>query len=284
VRTRRRGDHGWRSNDLNRRVGSLLVEAGGRVDLDAPDVVVDVRIGPVDAAVLTETVPGPGGLPIGSQERVLALLSGGIDSPVAAWLAMSRGCGLDVAHFVLDCAQADHALAVAYRLWAEWGHGDHPSAAIVDFRPVSCLVQDRVPERMRPIVLKALMMRAAGVLARERRLPALITGEALGQVSSQTLTHLAALSQQTQVPVMRPLLGMDKQEIQRRARAIGTFDLSARAREVCDLSEGGPVEVAAGADRLARHAEAVPEGLWRKALTERVEIGLGDWTPGLLSF
>jgi thiamine biosynthesis protein ThiI len=284
VRTRRRGDHPWRSNDLNRRIGALLVRAGGTVDLNAPEVAVDVRVGPSDAAVLTDVIPGPGGLPIGSQDRVVALASGGIDSPVATWMTMSRGCGADVLHFVLDCAQADHAMAVAYRLWEDWGHGDRPTAHLVDFRPVSEILQDEVPEPMRQVVLKALMMRAAASVAEDAGIPAVVTGEALGQVSSQTLTHLAALSHYSPVPVLRPLLGLDKQEIQRRAREIGTFDLSVRAREVCDLTEGGPVEVAAGAGRLAVHAAAVPEEMWRRAAERRVILPLEDWTPGALTF
>ncbi len=283
LRTRRRGEHDWRSNDLNRRAGELLVAEGGIVDLDDPEVPIEVRIGPRDAATVVDVRAGPGGLPLGSQDRALVLLSGGLDSPVAAWLMMSRGCGADFVHFVLDCAQADHALSVAHQLWSQWGHGDDPVADVVDFREVAEAVRHDVPERLRQVVLKALMMRAASALARESRHPAIVTGESLGQVSSQTLTHLAALSAQAASPVLRPLLGLDKDEILRRARAIGTYELSARARENCDLGDGGPVEVAAGRAKVVAASERVGDAAWRTALQRRVTLPLSGWMPGSIA-
>jgi thiamine biosynthesis protein ThiI len=284
VRTRRRGTHDWRSYDLNCMVGDRLVAAGGTVDLTDPQLLIEPRIGPQDAAVVIDRVAGPGGLPIGSQERVLALLSGGLDSPVAAWMMMSRGCGTDILHFVLDCAQTDHALSVAYRLWESWGFGDQPTVHVVDFRDVADDLRAEVPAKMRQVVLKALMLRAAAAVGREEHHPALVTGDSLGQVSSQTLTHLAALSAQSPLPVLRPLLGLDKREILRRAREIGSYDLSSRAKEVCDLSDGGPVETAATRGRLLAGVKSVGDRAWLEAVAGRDRLPLADWMPGSLDY
>ncbi len=284
VRTRRRGEHDWRSYDLNCLVGDLLVDAGGKVDLSNPELLIEPRVGPSNAVVVTDRVAGPGGLPLGSQERVLGLLSGGLDSPVAAWMMMSRGCGVDLLHFVLDCAQTDHALSVGYRLWQDWGHGDSPTIHAVDFRGVADGLKAEVSPKMRQVVLKAFMLRAASEIARQEHHPALVTGDSLGQVSSQTLTHLAALSAQSPLPVLRPLLGLDKAEIQRRAREIGTYDLSSRAKEVCDLSDGRPVETAANQARVLAGVERVGDDAWVQAVAERTSLPLQEWMPGSLNF
>lgn len=281
VRPKRRGVHEWRSYDLAVRLGDLLRARGGTVDLGAPEVTVEVRINGDEAAYVAETVPGPGGLPLGSQDGALALLSGGIDSPVAAWMMMSRGCPVDVVHFVLDCAQGDHALAVAYRLWRQWGAGSMPTAHVVDLRPAVEALVAGVGPRLRQVALKVLMVRAASAIAAEERLAALVTGESLGQVSSQTLAHLAALSVASPAPILRPLVGLPKSEIVRRAAEIGTFELSSRAREVCDLSGGRPVEVAASASRVLAAAERVPEELWSEAVLKRQRFLLADWIPGM---
>jgi thiamine biosynthesis protein ThiI len=281
VRARRRGDHPWSSYDLACAAGDLLREAGGTVDLDAPEVTAEVRIRGGRAAVVAGVEPGPGGLPVGSQEGVLALLSGGIDSPVAAWMMMSRGCRVDYLHFMLDCAQGDHALSVGRALWDEWGAGHDAVAHVVDMRPAADALVDQVAPKMRQVALKALMARAASLVAAEENLPALVTGESLGQVSSQTLAHLVALSGEATVPTLRPLLGLDKNEIVRRATAIGTYELSARAREVCDLSAGMPVEVAASPGRVAATTDRVPDDLWRDAVARRQRFLLRDWLPGM---
>jgi thiamine biosynthesis protein ThiI len=281
VRARRRGTHAWSSYDLACRAGDLLRQAGGTVDLEDPEVMVKVHVRDNEAYVVESVARGPGGLPIGSQEEVLVLISGGIDSPVAAWMVMSRGCKVDYLHFLLDCAQSDHALCVARALWDEWGAG-HPSVAhVVDLRPAADELVARVRPRMRQVALKALMARAASVVAEEEGSRAVVTGESLGQVSSQTLSHLAALSIEASVPLLRPLVGIDKQEIVRRARSIGTYELSARAREVCDLSAGKPVEVAASSGKVMATADQVPEELWREAVAKRQRFQIGDWLPGM---
>lgn len=281
VRVRRHGEHPWRSVDAERVLGDALIGASAGVDLDDPDVTVTVVVVDDRAWTVDEVLAGPGGLPLGTQERCLSLLSGGFDSPVAAWMLMRRGSPVDFLHLQLDCAQADHATAVARELWGRWGHGTSPLVWIVDFEDVQQALRDHVPPRLRQVVLKQLMFAAADRIAGDAGLPALVTGEALGQVSSQTLRHLGEIDRMCSRTVLRPLTGFDKQEIITRARQIGTAELSARAKEVCDLSAGNPVAVAARRPTLVRAHEGLPPGLVEAALATRRVVALDDWLPGL---
>lgn len=280
VRVKRLGSHDWHSGDLAVRAGTLLVRAGGTVDLEDPDEWVAVTVLEDRAFLVTERDKGPGGLPIGTQAPVLSLVSGGFDSIVATWMMMSRGCPADFVHFQLSCAQADHALAVARSMWERWGFGSEPTVHLVEFEPVGAALVGHVEPRLRQVALKVLMARAASTIAEEAGIQALVTGDALGQVSSQTLPHLVAVSNQTTTPVLRPLLGMPKEAIIDRARAIGTADISARAREVCDLSDGRPVATGARESTVARSVADVPEELMVDAVATRKSFALRDWMPG----
>lgn len=280
VRAKRSGEHDWRSLDLAVRLGDLLRESGGSVDLGDPQIEVSIRVEGDTAYLAVEHWRGPGGLPIGSQDRVLALVSGGFDSIVAAWMMMSRGVSVEFVHFTLDCAQSDHALAVARELWSDWGRGSDPVVHLVDFQPVKDALLEQVDSRMRQVTLKVLMARAAETIALDCGIDAIVTGDALGQVSSQTLPHLVAVSRAVETPILRPLVGMPKETIIDRARAIGTAELSARAREVCDLSEGRPVATSAGRGAIRKAVYAVPEVLVDEATATRKTFLLTDWMPG----
>lgn len=280
VRVKRRGTHDWKSPDLQRRAGSLLVEAGGSVDLSDPEEVVAVTVLDDRAFIVVDHNVGAGGLPLGTQEPVLCLLSGGFDSVVAAWMLMSRGCPVDFVHFTLNCAQSDHALAVASELLQTWGHGSDPQVHLVEFQPVKDALFEHVDARMRQVTLKVMMAQAADMIAEEEELPALVTGDSLGQVSSQTLPHLVAVSKAISTPMFRPLLGLPKQAIIDLAREVGTAELSARAQEVCDLSEGRPVETAADEAHIKRTVDRIPLQIMRDAVATKKSFLLSDWTPG----
>jgi thiamine biosynthesis protein ThiI len=282
VRVKRRGEHAWKSYDLASRAGAILVDAGGTVNLDDPEEPVEVTVLDERAFLVVERHRGPGGLPVGTQEPVLVLISGGFDSVVAAWMMMSRGCPVEFVHFTLSCAQSDHAVAVARALWERWGYGTDPLVHIVEFQPVKEALLEHVDARMRQVALKVLMAQAASLLAEERQILALVTGDALGQVSSQTLPHLVAVSGAATVPLMRPLLGLPKETIIDYARRIGTAEMSARAQEVCDLSEGRPVATGARADRVERSMRNLPESLMVDAVSTRRTVHLKDWFPGAL--
>lgn len=280
VRVKRRGSHTWKSYDLASRSGALLVEAGGSVNLDNPQEPVDVMVFDERAFLVVAHHRGPGGFPVGVQEPVLGLVSGGFDSVVAAWMMMSRGCPVEFVHFTLSCSQSDHAVAVARLLWERWGYGTDPIVHVVEFQPVKEALLEHVDVRMRQVALKVLMTRAASQIAEERGILALLTGDAMGQVSSQTLPHLVAVSEASNVPIFRPLLGLPKQDIIDYARRIGTAEMSARAQEVCDLSEGMPVATGARPDKVASSVKDIPKYLMTDAVATRKTFLLKDWFPG----
>jgi thiamine biosynthesis protein ThiI len=280
VRVKRRGTHTWNSVELASAIGALIVEKGGRVNLSEPEVTVAVTVLTEQAFLVTNHSVGQGGLPIGSQDKVLCLISGGFDSVVAGWMLMSRGCAVDFVHFTLNCAQSDHALAVASEMWAEWGHGMKPTVHLVEFQPVKDALFEHVDPKMRQVALKVMMARAASSVALDEGIPALVTGDALGQVSSQTLPHLVAVSNASDVPILRPLVGLPKQSIIDLARVVGTAELSARAQEVCDLSEGRPVATKASQRSIDASVDRIPDEVMADALTTRKTFRLVDWSPG----
>jgi tRNA uracil 4-sulfurtransferase len=280
VRVRRRGRHPWRSADAERAIGSRLENGAAGVDLTTPDVWVRVEVADGTALLVERAWEGPGGLPLGTQGRSLALFSGGFDSPVAAWMAMRRGSPTDFVHFTMDCAQSDHAIAVARDLWRRWGAGSRPVMWLVEFRDVSAALSERVPSRLRQVVLKQLMFDAADHLSARTGHEALVTGEALGQVSSQTLRHLSLIDAACSRLVLRPLVGLDKDEIVDWARRIGTETLSARAKEVCNLADG-PVATNASEDAVARARSMVPADHALRAADAARVVSVADWAPGL---
>lgn len=284
VRVRRRGKHDWQSTEAEVVIGAALSSPTNKVDLTAPDHLVRVLVEGHRAWIRDRVWKGPDGMPIGTQEPVLCLLSGGFDSIVAAWMMMGRGCPVHYVHFTLDCAQSDHAIAVAETLGRRWGHGSDPVVHLVDFQPVKMAIQESVEPRLRQVVLKVMMARTASVVADRERIGALLTGDSLGQVSSQTLTHLRAIDQESPLPILRPLLGLDKEWIVKRAHEIGTGELSARAKEVCDLSEGMPVAVDTQPLRVALAAGEVPDGIVEDVADYAMRFRLADWFPGAFRF
>jgi thiamine biosynthesis protein ThiI len=280
ARVKRRGTHDWNSMDLAQRIGSELHSASAGVDLSNPDVEVSVAVLDREAYLVVDHQRAAGGLPLGTQDRVLCLVSGGFDSVVAAWMLMSRGCPVDFVHFSLNCAQSDHAIAVARELWSRWGHGTQPTVHLVEFQPVKDALYEHVDARMRQVTLKVMMAQAASEIARQVGISALVTGDALGQVSSQTLPHLVAVSRSVETPLLRPLLGLPKESIIDLARKVGTAELSARAQEVCDLSAGGPVVTSASESSITSTVERIPEEILSDAVETRKVFDLKDWNPG----
>jgi thiamine biosynthesis protein ThiI len=280
VRPNRMGTHDWTSQDLAIAAGSLLVEAGGRVDLSHPEVTVRIRIVSETAYLTLRSTLGQGGLPPGTQGRALMLFSGGIDSPVAAYLMASRGVALDYLHFSLGCGQADHAAGIAHLLYDRYGAGTDPNLHIVELEPVIDAIQRRTASRERQMALKgAMYLAAAGVAGSNRRLETLVTGEAIGQVSTQTLTNLSTLDRVIDMPVLRPLVALDKATIMDKAGAIGTLEVSSRTRETCDISGGARVSVGTSLDTLqAVLAELQPS--IDDAVTTAKTMKLRDWIPG----
>ncbi len=279
MRVRRRGKHSWRSQEAEIRLGSALIGDSAGVNLSAPEVGITVEVYDGTAYLMEEHYEGPDGLPLRSQERSLLLLSGGFDSPVAGWLTMRRGSPAEFLHFEMDCAQSEQAMAVCYELWRQWGHGTDPLAWTVDFADVKEALMTQVPSRYRQVALKRMMLAVADALAQRLDIRALVTGEALAQVSSQTLANLAEISRGCETLVLRPLTTMTKSEIMHLARRAGTATLSARAVETCNLADG-PVETAARRGQVDETIAALPDDIVQHALQRLSVLRVADWVPG----
>ncbi|HVH32254.1 MAG TPA: tRNA uracil 4-sulfurtransferase ThiI [bacterium] len=223
------------SMDTSREVGAAILQRFPHLHarMRGPDVRVQIDIRD-HAYVSTETIPGPGGLPVGTGGKALALVSGGIDSPVAAWMGARRGLTVIPVHFhsfpftserskdkVLDLCRVLAEYTGPLRVW------------IVFFTEIQRAIQLSVPDALRIVVMRRMMLRLADQIAGVEHAQALVTGESLGQVASQTIESIAAINAVTQLPVLRPLVGTDKTEIVSRAEAIGTYAISIRPYEDC---------------------------------------------------
>jgi thiamine biosynthesis protein ThiI len=195
-----------------------------------------------EAFLFSEKIPGVGGLPIGVEGKAVCLISGGFDSPVAAWMLLKRGVSLDYVFCNLGGEAYERSVVSVAKILADaWSFGDHPRIHVVDFeRPVEELKRGTQPKYWQ-VVLKRLMYRTAEMIAGEMGGEAIITGEAVGQVSSQTLGNLRAIDAVAKLPVLRPLVGLDKPEIISRAERIGTAVLSKYIREYCAIAPDRPV-------------------------------------------
>lgn len=239
VRVRRSGEHPFTSIDVAREVGGLLKPYSAGVDLENPEVEIELEVRSSKAYLYEALVKGPGGLPIGVEGSAIVLFSGGFDSPVAAWLTAKRGVRVDFLHFVMGSSQPSYyAFQVAKRLSHLWLHGYNPKFIVIDFRNIVAEITRKIDRSYRQVVLRALMYMIGTKIAREKGYFAVVTGESIGQASSQTLHNLSSIevAVKPQVPILRPLLGMDKEEIVNLSRKIGLYDLSSRVTETCTLA------------------------------------------------
>lgn len=216
------------SPDLARDLGSRVWHARGwKVDLDHADLVITVEIVPGAAFCYMGRQAGPGGLPTGTAGRVVALLSGGIDSPVAAWRMMRRGCQVTLVHFhsvpFLSTASQEKARRLAEVLTR---YQLRSRLYLVPFGDLQREVTLSVPGDLRVVIYRRLMMRIAERIARQVRARALVTGDVIGQVASQTLDNIAAIDTASSLLTFRPLIGMDKEEIILQAQRLGTYEIS----------------------------------------------------------
>lgn len=272
VRARRVGNRSeipFRSADVKRDLGTALLPLARGVDLNQPDVEVHVELMHNSACYFSETRPGPAGLPIGVEGRALALVSGGFDSAVAAWHMMKRGVALD--YLFCNLGGQTHQLGtlrVMQHIARNWSFGTNPRFHSVDFDSVSQDLQNNIASRYRQVVLKRLMLAAAERVASEVGAIALVTGDAVGQVSSQTLQNMAVISEATRFAILRPLVGMNKDEIVAVARRIGTFDLSKVVGEYCALVPKKPA-TAASLEAVRAEETHLSSGLVERAVDER---------------
>jgi thiamine biosynthesis protein ThiI len=216
------------SPQLNEKIGASVVEAQGRkVSLTNPDITCHIEVLEEESYIYTTKYKGAGGLPVGSNGRALCLMSGGIDSPVAAYFIMKRGAHCDFIHFhswPFTEQTAQEKVKDLIRILN--GYQFKARLYMVPFAETQKEIVFKCPESMRVILYRRFMMRIAERVALRRRLKAIVTGESLGQVASQTLENLGAIGELVQLPVLRPLIGLDKNEIISIARRIGTYEVS----------------------------------------------------------
>ncbi len=205
-----------------------------RVSLEHPDLNIHVELIPRQTLIYLDKFPGAGGLPNGVSGRLITLLSGGLDSPVAAHRLMKRGCRMDFVHFhsypFLDRTSQDKACQLARQLTRYQYHG---RLFLVPFGEIQQHIIGVAPPPDRVVLYRRCMLRIAEAIARDRDGQALVTGESLGQVASQTLHNLRVIEAATTLPVLRPLIGMDKTEIMAEAQALGTFETSILPDQDC---------------------------------------------------
>jgi thiamine biosynthesis protein ThiI len=227
--------------DIERHVGGLVMQrlhdAGRtvRVKLDDPELTCRIEITPGPALVYARRIPGRGGLPANTAGRVLCLLSGGFDSPVAAYKLMKRGAHATFAHFYGTGARpGESSVHVARELVKKLvPYQFSAKLQLIPFEPIQREIVRYAPETYRILLYRRLMLRIAEQLALRDRARALVTGDSLGQVASQTLANMAAVGAVARLPVLRPLVGDDKQEILTVARQIGTHDICAEPFHDC---------------------------------------------------
>ncbi|MDF2786804.1 MAG: tRNA s(4)U8 sulfurtransferase [Pantoea eucrina] len=243
VRVKRRGTHSFSSQDVERYVGGGLNQhiASARVQLKQPDETVNLEIEDDRLLLITGRFEGLGGFPIGTQEDVMSLISGGFDSGVSSYMLMRRGCRVHYCFFNLGGAAHEIGVRqVAHYLWNRFGRSHRVRFVAINFEPVVGEILENVDDGQMGVVLKRMMVRAASMIAERYGVQALVTGEALGQVSSQTLTNLRLIDNASDTLILRPLISHDKEHIINVARQIGTEDFARTMPEYCGVISKSP--------------------------------------------
>jgi thiamine biosynthesis protein ThiI len=243
VRVKRSGKHDFTSSELERYIGGGLNQAveSAKVSLRKPDITVKAELRGDRFQVVKTHHRGLGGMPIPSQEDVLSLISGGFDSGVATYHLMRRGARTHFCFFNLGGKEHEIGVKqVSYEIWKRYSSSHKTKFISVDFDPVVAEILTKIDNGLMGVVLKRMMMRAASQVADRLNIKALVTGESLGQVSSQTLTNLNVIDRVTETLILRPLIHLDKAEIIDTSRKIGTHDFAAAMPEYCGVISKKP--------------------------------------------
>lgn len=225
-----------KSPEISREVGGALLAKFPHltVDVHHPDRIVTVEIREKKAYIRCDQIKGAGGMPVGTGGKAALLISGGIDSPVAGWMLAKRGIVLDAVHFASPPFTSPQAEMKVHDLLSQVAkYSGDIGLYTVPFTEIQEQIRDNCPEELFTLVMRRFMMRISERIARREDCAALITGESVGQVASQTMLALGCTDAVVGMPVFRPLIGMDKDEIIVRSRQIDTFDISIRPYEDC---------------------------------------------------
>lgn len=229
IRSRRVGEHDFTSQDLGAFAGSVVVKkTGAPVDLTNPQLEIYVEVRQDETYIYHQKIAGPGGLPVGTQGKLVVLLSGGIDSPVAAYMMMKRGCQITALHFdndpFTDSRSLDKVQKIVEKL-REYSNGVKLELKVVKYGEYLKKCREEA-EKLTCVLCKSGMYRTAEMLALRENALGIVDGSSVGQVASQTLPNLLATRKSVSMPVLSPLIGMDKVEIENIAKKIGTYELS----------------------------------------------------------
>ncbi|WP_373190395.1 tRNA uracil 4-sulfurtransferase ThiI [Halomonas sp.] len=287
VRAKRRGNHGFSSVDLERHLGSALLaaEPTARVDLNHPEIVVSVELTHHWLQLIRSRRPGLGGYPLGVQGQALALVSGGFDSPVAAWRMLRRGIKTHYLFFNLGGPAHESAVReVTHHLWQRYSASHNVDFTSVPFEEVVAEILRSIPDGLMGVILKRMMVRAANRVAARKGILALVTGDAIAQVSSQTLTNLALIDAASERPILRPLLTEDKQEIIDTARRIDTARFAEQMPEYCGVISRRPHTRAPANKVLAAEADfdftVLDAAIEAATVTRASRLLVGQRPPG----
>ena len=270
VRVKRTGQHGFSSAEVEREVGQCLLRHAQpkKVDLNHPERTVYLELHEQTLNVVVRKHSGMGGFPIGSQDAALSLISGGFDSTVASYLSLRRGVKTHYVFFNLGGAAHETGVKqMAWHLWSTYGASHSAQFVTVDFLPVVKALFETIHESYLGVMLKRLMLQVSEKVAEQLGVQALVSGEAIGQVSSQTLKNLNVLDQSIDLLVLRPLALMDKSEIVSLSQQIHTRRLAETMPEYCGVISKNPV-VNASRARIEKEAARLPPGLVDQAVAE----------------
>ena len=267
------------SPQLCRHMGAVILKntEGLSVDVHNPDILVQIEIRK-EAFIFTQKVSGAGGMPVGTAGRAALLLSGGIDSPVAGWMISKRGVVLDAVHFHSHPYTSDRAKEKVIELAKIMTQYTGPIRLhIVPFTDIQLDIIDKCPKNYLTIIMRRLMMRITEKIARESGAMALITGESIGQVASQTMESLVVTDNAVDMPVFRPCIGMDKEEIVTISKKIDTYETSILPYEDCCtifVPKHPKTKPSISEIQEAEKLLTDPEGMMEKAIQDREIIDL----------
>ena len=243
VKCRRVGIHNFSSREMAGFCGAAVIEVtDAPVDLSNPEFTLFVEVREDKTYIFHEKIPGPGGLPIGTQGRMIALVSSGIDSPVATYLMMKRGCDITILNFNNHpyTSGSDEKIIKIYKKLNEYASGSELKLYQVNYGDFLKKCTEEAPPRMTCVLCKSGMYQIAEKIAKKEKALAIIDGSSVGQVASQTLPNILATRYSTSMPVLSPLIGLDKTEISEIAEKIGTFPISILPDNGCSAAPKHP--------------------------------------------
>ncbi len=231
LEVKRVGKHEYSSKQLAEEIGKVVRR---KVNLSKPDVKIFVEVRDNDTYIYTKKIKGLAGMPVSTSGKVLSLISGGIDSPVSSWLGMKRGCKVVFIHFhsfpLVSRASIDKAKELVKLLSEYQGKS---KLYLIPFSKIQMRIKTLAPPKYRIILYRRAMVRISEIVAKKENAKALVTGESLAQVSSQTLDNLGVINEAATLPILRPLIGMDKNEIVEIAKKIKSYEISIKPQEDC---------------------------------------------------